>query len=103
MVSSLVLLGVNTQVKVDLARNFDGLASKLGRRGSHECEPSRSNACASKLLFKLKIKQTLAGLVVKKLNGAGQNVNVLVGLAGGATATLANLNDKQYENDPCWP
>ena len=39
---------------------------------------------ASELLFKLKIKQTLAGLVIKKLNSAGQNVNVLVGLAGGA-------------------
>lgn len=95
MVSSLVLLGVNAQVKIDLARNFDGLASKFGRKGSHESEPSRSNACASELLFKLKIKQTLAGLVVKKLNGAGQNVNVLVGLTGSATAALANLNNKK--------
>ncbi len=95
MVSSLVFLSVNAQVKIDLARNLNGLASKFGQQGSHECEPSRSNACASKLLFKLKIKQTLAGLVVKKLNSAGQNVNVLVGLAGSATATLANLNNKK--------
>ena len=95
MVSSLVFLSMNAQVKVDLARNLNDLASKIGQRGSHECEPSRSNAYASKLLFKLKIKQTLAGLVVKKLNSAGQNVNILVGLTGSATATLANLNNKK--------
>ena len=95
MVSSLVFLSVNAQVKVDLTRNLNDLASKIGQRGSHECELSRSNACASKLLFKLKIKQTLTGLVVKKLNSAGQNVNILVGLTGSATAALANLNNKK--------
>ena len=55
---------------------------------------------ASGLFFKLEVKQTLTGLKIKKLNGAGQNVNVLVGLAGGATAALADLNDKKEMDGP---
>ena len=50
---------------------------------------------ASGLFFKLEVKQTLTGLKIKKLNGAGQNVDILVGLTGGATAALANLNDEK--------
>ena len=71
MVSSLVFLSMNAQVKIDLARNLNGLASKIGQRGSHECELSRSDAGASELLFKLEVKQTLTGLKIKKLNGTG--------------------------------
>lgn len=81
MITAVVLLVMDAKVEVDLTRGLDDL-------------PRHKRT----LLLEIGggvVEEALARLAVKQLDSTGEHVNVLVGLAGLATAALLDLEDEQ--------